>query len=249
MTQESVPYFPAFYYVLAAVIVFAILWLLTRKAIPTLGTTFLILAILCALVFLAAPIIVFFFQVAWILLGKYQPYIYFYAISLFILFCALQVATRRNLVHCALFLCLTFIGVAGIFILLNAEFIAIVQILIYAGAITVLMLFAIMLTQNLTGRELQSHNRQVPFTVIAALGLGILMIVIFLNPVRISETDVYGPSQKWAVQAGMEDMAVDVPNISLIGQSLMSTYTLAFWIASIILTVAMIGGLILARKD
>jgi len=249
MNQQSVPYLPLFYYVVAAVIILAVAWLITRKAIPALGTTFLMLAVLGALVFLVTPLIMLFFQIARPLFGKYQPYIYFYAISLFILFCALQVATRRNLVHAALFLCLTFIGVAGIFIMLNAEFVAVVQLLIYAGAITVHMLFAIMLTQNLTGREIQSHNRQVPFTVLIALGLAVLMIVIFLNPVKISDSEIYGPNKKWAVQTTMENMAVDVPNITLIGKSMMTTFTLALWVTSIILTMAMIGGLILARKD
>lgn len=249
MSQNTVPYLQIFYYVLPIIALLIVAWLVTRKAVPALGNFFFVIAALLALAFLATPVIVIFFKIARVLLGQYQPYLYFWVLALFILFCALQVATRKNLVHAALFLCLTFLGVAGIFILLNAEFIAAVQILIYAGAVTILMLFAIMLTQNLTGYEITSHNRQVPWVTLATLGMAILMVVIFLNPVRISEGEVYGPSQKWAVQAGIEDMAVEMPNIQLIGQSLMSTYTLAFWIASIILTIAMIGGLILARKD
>ena len=249
MNQQSVPYLPLFYYVVAAIVVLALAWLATRKIAPALSTIFLALAILGGLIFVATPIVVLVFKIARVLFGKYQPYIYFYALSFFILFCALQVATRRNLVHAALFLCLTFIGVAGIFLLLNAEFVAVVQILIYAGAVTVLILFAVMLTQNLTGREIKAHNRQVPFAVLVSLGLAVLMIVIFLNPVKISETEIYGPNMKWAVQTTIEDMAIDTPNIALIGKSMMTTFTLAVWIASIILTVAMIGGLILARKD
>ncbi len=249
MNPTTVPYLQIFYYVLPIVIVAVIAWLLSRKAVPALGNFFFVIAALLVLALFLTPIIAFFFQIAHGLLGKYQPFIYFWALALFVLFSAFQVATRKNLVHAALFLCMTFIGVAGIFILLNAEFIAAVQILIYAGAITVLILFAIMLTQNLAGQELVSHNRQVPFVALATIGLAVLMVVIFLHPVKISESEIYGPSQKWAVQAPLNEMAVDVPNIQLIGQSLMSTYTLAFWIASIILTIAMIGGLILARKE
>ena len=249
MNQQGVPYLPLFYYVVGAIIILAIGWLITRKTIPALSGTFLALAILGALIFLVTPLLFLFFKIARVLLGQYQPYIYFYTISLFILFCALQVATRRNLVHAALFLCLTFLGVAGIFLMLNAEFVAVVQILIYAGAVTVLILFAIMLTQNLTGREIQTHNRQVPFTVLISLGLAVVMIAIFLNPVKISESEIYGPNMKWAVQATVENMSVDTPNITLIGKSMMTTFTLALWITSIILTMAMIGGLILARKD
>jgi NADH:ubiquinone oxidoreductase subunit 6 (subunit J) len=183
------------------------------------------------------------------ILGQYQPYIYFYALSIVIVFSALQVATRRNLVHAALFLCLMFLGVAGIFIMLNAEFLAVVQILIYAGAITILILFAIMLTQNLTGKELKMYNRQVLWTGLTAIGFTCMMLYMFLHTVTLENGEVYNVGLKWAVQGNLQDMAVEIPNTILIGQSLMSTYTLAFWIASMILTIAMIGGLIMARKD
>jgi len=72
----------------------------------------------------------------------------FYIIAVALVGSSLAVVLLRNIVHAALFLALSFGTAAGIYVLLNAEFIAIVQVLIYAGAVTVLVLFAIMLTQN-----------------------------------------------------------------------------------------------------
>src|SRR6478672_293261 len=76
----------------------------------------------------------------------------FYATAIVLVGSALAVVLLRNIVHAALFLAAFFGAAAGIYVLLNAEFIAIVQVLIYAGAVTILMLFAIMLTQHATTR-------------------------------------------------------------------------------------------------
>ncbi len=230
-------------------LILVILWQLTKRSIPALSAWLFYLSVVGALVVIATPVLVAIFRWAPVLFGKWLPHLIFWVLALLIIVCAFSVATRKNLVHAALFLCLTFILIAGIFMLQNAEFLAAVQILIYAGAVTILILFAIMLTQNLTGQELRAHNRQVPFAVLATLVLAVVMIYIFLRPVTVNENLTFSAGQKWAVQATLDKMAVDVPNITLIGQSLMSTYTLAFWIVSIVLTIAMIGGLILARKD
>lgn len=72
----------------------------------------------------------------------------FYVIGAMILVSALQVLRSREIIHSVMWLGLTFIGISGLFILLNAEYLAIVQILIYAGAITILILFAVMLTRR-----------------------------------------------------------------------------------------------------
>src|SRR5215831_17549250 len=76
----------------------------------------------------------------------------FYLIAIVLVGSSLTVVLMRNIVHAALFLALVFGAAAGVYVLLNAEFIAIVQILIYAGAVTILVLFAIMLTQNAMSR-------------------------------------------------------------------------------------------------
>ena len=219
MSQPAEQFVPFIYSMLFTMIILVVLWQLTKKHIPRLSIMCFYLAILAAMTALATPVIFLLINYGDVMFGKFQPHLIFYVLSLFILFCAWNVVTRKNLVHAALFLCLTFLGVAGIFILQNAEFLAAVQI------------------------------RQAPFVIFGALALAVMMIIIFVRPITLADGQVVPTGEKWAVQVGVEDMAVEMPNIALIGQSLMSTYTLAFWIVSIVLTVAMIGSLIIARKD
>ena len=88
------------------------------------------------------------------------PTVAFYVIAVVMVGSALAVVLLRNIVHAALFLALFFGAAAGVYVLLNAEFIAIVQVLIYAGAVTILVLFAIMLTQNAMSRNANPFSGQ-----------------------------------------------------------------------------------------
>src|SRR5215475_14953022 len=94
---------------------------------------------------------------------------------------ALLVVGMRNIVHSALALVVFFGMAAGIFILLNAEFIAIVQILIYAGAVTILILFAIMLTRNSMSRQSNPSNKQLWPAALVCLLLGGSIIFAIYN--------------------------------------------------------------------
>ena len=98
----------------------------------------------------------------------------FYLAAAVTLFSAIGVVSARNVVHAALFLLLSLAGVAGLFVLLYAEFLALVQILIYGGAVTIVILFALMLTKN-EEFENQSDNRRRPFALAAALILFLFM--------------------------------------------------------------------------
>lgn len=94
----------------------------------------------------------------------------FYILGGIILVCALMVVTLRNVFHSALFLVLTFFFVAGIYLMLDAEFLAAVQVLIYVGAVTILILFAIMLTYQIQSGSVRQVNEQViPAVIIAGL--------------------------------------------------------------------------------
>jgi NADH-quinone oxidoreductase subunit J len=154
----------------------------------------------------------------------------FNIIAVLILFCALMVVTLRNLVHCALFLVLTFMGVSGIYVLLHADFLAGVQVLIYVGAITVLLLFGIMLTRRIAGRDIIVHNKQKLLGAAGALGLFAIIYVI----VRGTEFAIN--------QAPPQD------STTAIGQALVRTYVLPFELASIVLLVALVGAIIIARE-
>ncbi len=140
----------------------------------------------------------------------------------------LAVVASRNIVHAALALLVSLVAVAGVYLLLYAEFLALVQVLIYGGAIVIVLIFAIMLTR---GAEYPrtSDNKQWPLALVAALGLLAVLVPAFLiNSVRGTE----------AQNAAFSD----------IGESLFTTWAVPFEIASLVLLVALIGAIIIARS-
>lgn len=152
-----------------------------------------------------------------------------------ILVSGILVVTLSNPVHAVLSLLVMFFHVAGIYVLLNAEFIAIVQILVYAGAILVLYLFVVMLL-NLSGKE-KSHNHQYFFG--AFIGVTIFIeLIIFVNRSIFSGT--IGPDTVEKIKS--------TGNTQAIGESLFTTYLWPFEIASLILLVAMIGAIVLSKN-
>src|SRR5438876_7093207 len=103
----------------------------------------------------------------------------FWALAIVTLGSALMVAVVRDLVHAVLFLILSFVGVAGLYITLSADFVAVVQVLIYAGAISVLMLFAILLTPR-SGRDNAAVTYKAPISVLAGL-VGATIVFVALK--------------------------------------------------------------------
>jgi NADH-quinone oxidoreductase subunit J len=136
----------------------------------------------------------------------------------------------RNLFHAILFLVLSFVGVAGLYITLSADFVAVVQVLIYAGAIAVLMIFAVMLTPR-SGRNNAENVLQVPAVILAGL---VITSVAFIA----LETD-----WRLATRGSFETTA------AAIGEALVDPFVLPFEIASVLLTAAMIGAIVLVRED
>ncbi len=144
---------------------------------------------------------------------------------------AMMVVTTRNLLRSALWLILAFVGIAGIFILLEAEFMAVAQILVYVGAISTLIIFAVMLTRNVMNPQLPRFNSQ--WGVVG--GLAVLLWVILSFVV----TRVPWPVTSEAVPANA---------IELLGTSFVVPFVVPFEIASILLVVAMVGAIIIARE-
>nr|HID14599.1 NADH-quinone oxidoreductase subunit J [Anaerolineae bacterium] len=155
----------------------------------------------------------------------------FIILSIITLGAALAVVTSRNLFHSALFMVLSFVGVAGLYILLEAGFLAAVQILVYVGAISILIIFAIMLTRRLMAKDLVQRNAQWGISGLVALLLFAVLVFVLL---RVD----------WPVV----EAAVSRDSISLLGQELMSTYVLPFEVASVLLLVALVGSIIIARE-
>ena len=145
---------------------------------------------------------------------------------------AVRVVTTKNIVHAALWLMLVLAGVAANFILLAGEFVAVVQVLIYIGAITVLFLFGIMLTRAPIGRSADLDNDQrVASLVVGLLVFGLLASVLAKQFGRVHIHP--GPVQR----------------TSDIAQSIFTQYVVPFEAISIVLLAALVGAVVIARRD
>lgn len=171
----------------------------------------------------------------------------FIVIAIALVGASLAVVLLRNIVHAALFLALAFGAAAGIFVLLNAEFIAIVQILIYAGAVTILMLFAIMLTQGAMTSAGNPYARQwwLAALICAVLGAGIIYAAGSSQIAYLGTTD--------APVGLISDNPAGAGTVVRLGQLLYSpfnySYVLPFEIASVVLLVAIVGAIVVAREE
>ena len=160
--------------------------------------------------------------------------ILFAAFGLTVLACALMVILHRNPVTSALFLVLAFCSLAGIYLLLHAEFVAMVQIIVYAGAIMVLFLFVIM---YLNLRRDVEHGVHIAFRRGIGWTLGIVLFVegwVML-------------ARRWAPGPLSSDPAAPIGNTQAIGQVLYTRYLFPFEITSMVLLVAMVGAVVIAK--
>lgn len=155
----------------------------------------------------------------------------FFVIAAITVVGGLGTVLARNVVHSALFLILALLAVAGIFILLAADFLAIVQILIYGGAVTILILFAMMLTRV---RDLPTaaDGPQKPVAAVAAV------VFMITSIAAVTSTEYPNESER-----------INVISFEEIGNALFTTWAIPFEIASLVLLVALLGAIILARGE
>lgn len=145
---------------------------------------------------------------------------------------AIRVVTSQNVVHAALYLVVVLGGVAGIFILLAAEFAAVTQVLVYIGAVVVLFLFGLMLTRAPIGKTSNLDNDQkVLAAVVAVMLFGVLVWAQF---------DAFG-------RALLEPQRVGTTG--LVGDSIFIQYLIPFEIISVLLLAALVGAIVIARKE
>jgi len=156
----------------------------------------------------------------------------FGVLALVMCFSAIRVVTAKNIVHAALYLVLVLSGVAGIFILLAAEFLAIVQVLVYIGAIVVLFLFGIMLTRAPIGKSNELDNDQRWAGALVGLGLFALLGVILY--------DGFGDTKLENAQ---------VARTGDVGLSIFQTFVIPFEVISVLLLAALVGAVVIARRD
>jgi NADH-quinone oxidoreductase subunit J len=160
--------------------------------------------------------------------------IVFVVLSAITLVGAWIVVTNRNLYRAALGMVLSFFGVAGLYALLNVGFLAVVQILIYVGAISILIIFAIMLTRGVMEREMVQRNSQWLISLLVALALfGVLGYML-----------AFRAADEWAVG----NASLPQEPIAALGESLVTTYALPFEVASVLLLVALVGAIMIARE-
>lgn len=147
---------------------------------------------------------------------------------------ALLVVTTRNMVHAALWLVVTLGAVAGVYLLLAAEFLAWVQVLIYVGAVVVLLLFALMLTKAPTGPQPDlDATRVVPAAIVAAL-VGAVLVTTVVAGFSGAEIDL--------------DETV-VGSASVTGATIFEMWVLPFEVLSVLLLAALIGAIVLSRGE
>ncbi len=166
----------------------------------------------------------------------------FWVLAVSTIAAAFGVVQIRDLFRAALFLVLTFLGIAGMFILLRAEFLAAVQVLIYVGAISVLIIFAILMTGEVEEGS-PSHTMRVPVAVLAALFGALAIYVSVSTDWGLLETAV--ESGKVSARAVEGVYSNTVPGIARL---LIRDFVLAFEVASVLLLAAIIGALALIRE-
>jgi NADH-quinone oxidoreductase subunit J len=160
--------------------------------------------------------------------------IIFLIVAIVTLLTALMVVTTPNLVHAALYLVLTLFGVAATFVLLNATFLAVVQVVVYIGAIAILMIFAIMLTRKVMQDSGPQTNTNWGWAAVLGLLLFIGLAFVLVN--------------SGAADMSMAPLAADADPISQLGQELVSpnAYVIPFELASVLLLAALIGAIVVA---
>ncbi|MFN8545114.1 MAG: NADH-quinone oxidoreductase subunit J [Candidatus Binatia bacterium] len=156
----------------------------------------------------------------------------FYLVAAFTVGSALGVALSRNIVYSAFALMGTLLGVAATFIVLGADFLGVVQLLVYVGGILVLTLFAVMLTHRIA--DVQVSNRSVGRLA------GLLVVGgVFVWMVRAAT------SAAWVTK----DLAAPANTIYGVGDAFLTTYMLPFEIASVVLLAVLIGAIVVSRKE
>jgi NADH-quinone oxidoreductase subunit J len=156
----------------------------------------------------------------------------FGVIALIMMMAAVQVVTSTNVVRAALSLVIVLAGVAAQYILLAAEFTAVVQVMVYIGAVVVLFLFGIMLTRARIGHESDLDNSNKIPAFIVSFTLFVLLIALLRDAFGRQKIHVAAPS-----------------NTAQIGTAIFSTYLVPFEVASVLLLAALVGAIVLARRD
>ena len=156
----------------------------------------------------------------------------FWALAVVLLASSLAVVLTRNLFHSVLYLALSLTATAGVFLSLDAEFLAAVQLLLYAGGVVTIAVFAIVVTERLVGDRITQTSRQILTGFILSGALLVALLAVFRRgPLTVPRPVVTGDLTR------------------AIGQSLLTTYVLPFELLAVLLLVGLLGALYFARPE
>ncbi len=158
---------------------------------------------------------------------------------------AVLVVTARNILHAAFSLCLTFLGVGAIYVFLHADFVAAVQLIVYVGGILVLIMFAIMFSSNVVEDTAEKRSSKLAMVAGGAAALAIFAALCMMNN-RLEEP--LAQANKYGNVAYHATVSVASQETGL-GHYLMGQYVLPFEVVSVLLLAALIGAVVIVRKE
>jgi NAD(P)H-quinone oxidoreductase subunit 6 len=160
----------------------------------------------------------------------------FYLLAAITIASAAVVALGRNILHSVFFLLVAFTGVAGLFVLLHADFLAAVQVIVYVGGILVLIIFAVMMTKKVRTPEVSNESVGLwRGLLLGATALGLLLWIVL--------------NSSWFGGRMAGTPGADITTVESIGQSLLGGYLFPFEVASVVLLAALVAAAILVRKE
>jgi len=158
--------------------------------------------------------------------------IMFYVIAALTLFSAAVMVFSKNIIYNAMGLLAAFFGVAGIYVMLGADFLAATQLLIYVGGILVLLLFGVMLSQRFSGTEMRTGTLQVVPAILVCAGIAAILLRMI-----------------WQTPWQKVEIGAPAPTTKTIGTLFMTDYLLPFEIVSVLLLAALVGAAFIGRRD
>jgi NADH-quinone oxidoreductase subunit J len=165
----------------------------------------------------------------------------FYLFSAILLLSSLMVISTKNPVHSVLFLILAFLNAAGIFVILHAEFLAMILIIVYVGAVAVLFLFVVMMLDFKTSLEKDNILQYMPIGLLIGLVFIAELVIVLINT-RLDLSNIQ-------ILSNPLDNFSDQSNTEAIGSILYTNYVLYFQLSGVILLVAMVGSIVLTLRD
>ena len=167
----------------------------------------------------------------------------FYIFAAISVITALGVVLSQNVIHAALALVMTLLMTAGVYVLMSAEFLGLVQVLVYGGGVAILVLFAVMMTRLRDVRG-SLDGAQKPFAVVAGLAVAAVLALLVVRT-------MWGPESPTRIQrvTTVANGRTITSTTDAIGHDLFSTFAVPFEVASLVLLVALIGAIVLTRGE